>query len=332
MARSGSGARRPIEERRFHAWLARAFARPEVGRLPLGDDTAAIDLGNGRVALLTTDALTLGTHFTERSAPRDIGAAVAAVSLSDLAAKGGRPRAFLLDLLVPPGTQESWCREVLLGAEAMLAQYGAHLVGGDTKPARTPAVVGTLFGLGRADRLAPRSGARAGDLVVVTGAVGRGGYAAMAIRRGRRPTRRELHLLLQVRPRVREGAALARFAHAMMDTSDGLAESSRLLAAASGTRVVLEEDRLPLYPPLAARRLARAPRLAAAFYGGDYELLATISPRDLRRARTALGAAPLSVVGRVERGRGAWLASEGRVVPMPRAGWRPFGPPDRRAT
>ncbi|MCI4328527.1 MAG: AIR synthase related protein, partial [Thermoplasmata archaeon] len=69
--------------------------------LPLGDDAAAVRLRPGRVALLTTDALVEGTHFLAASPPRDVGSAAAAVSLSDVAAKGGRPVALLLDLLLP---------------------------------------------------------------------------------------------------------------------------------------------------------------------------------------------------------------------------------------
>ncbi len=320
-----------LEERAFQRWVAARFAHIPVGRLPLGDDTAAIPLGGRRVALLTTDALTLGTHFLDRSPPKGIGAAAAAASLSDVAAKGGRPVAFLLDLLLPPGTPARWARSVLEGAEGMLARFGAHVVGGDTKPARTRAVVGSLLGVGRADRLAPRHAARPGDLLVTTGAVGKGGFAARALRPGHVPSTRELASLLDVRPRVLEGPRLAPHVHAMADTSDGLAEAAHLVAQAARCRLVLEADRLPLYPPLARLGGSLEAKLATGFFGGDYELFAALAPERLRRARDALApvGCPLTVVGHVERGRGAWLTTSRGVRPLPHSGWAPFGPPSR---
>ncbi len=314
-----------ISEERFHRWARRALAAGRTGLLPLGDDTAALALPGDGVALLTTDALTEGTHFLDRSPPRAIGRATAAVSLSDLAAKGGRPVALLVAVLLPPGTPERWAREVLTGAEAEMARFGAHVVGGDTKPARTRAVVGTALGISRRGRLSPRTAARAGDLLVVTGAVGRGGLAALGL--GRSPSPAALRALLDVRPRVREGPVLAEFADATLDTSDGLAQAARLLAEASRVRLEIRTEDIPIHPALVRRRSTAAARLASAFYGGDYELLAAIPPGRLARARAALSVlgCPLTPIGEVRRGSGAWLSdATGRFRPMPPPGWRPF--------
>jgi thiamine-monophosphate kinase len=214
---------------------------------------------------------------------------------------------------------------VVLGAERLGARYGAHVVGGDTKPGPVRAVASMVLGFGPARSLAPRTGARPGDILGTTGEVGRGGLAARRLRRG--ADRKTLAALLEVRPRVREGRALGPIARAMLDTSDGLAESARLMARASRVRVVIEEERLPLARGL--RRVARSPseRRALAFYGGDYELLAAIPQQRWDRARRAVvrvGGA-LTRVGRVEAGHGAWLEREGRSHPMPAPGWRPFG-------
>ncbi len=318
-------ARPSISERRFHGWLARSFGVSPRSVLPLGDDTSATPLGGGRVALLTTDALSEGTHFLRASPPDAIGRATAAASLSDIAAKGGRPIALLLDLLLPPGTPEGWARAVVRGAAGEAEAHGAALVGGDTKPSAHRAVVGTILGIGRADRLSPRSGARPGDLLVVTGEVGRGGWAARRVRAGARPSAGDLRAMLEITPRSSEGPRLARWAHAMLDSSDGLAESARLLAAASHVEVTVDVARLPL--PLSVRRItSETERLAAALYGGDYELVAALPRTRLAPARRSLRSlgCPLTVVGQVGRGHGAWLRTEGRRVPMPPGGWQPF--------
>jgi thiamine-monophosphate kinase len=318
-------ARPPFSERAFHAWLARALPPTPLSVLRLGDDTSATPLGGRRVALLTTDAFSEGTHFLSESPPHALGRAVAGASLSDIAAKGGRPLALLLDLLLPPSTPQRWARAVVRGAAAAARSHGAALVGGDTKPAARRAVVGTVLGIGRSDRLAPRTGARPGDLLVVTGVVGRGGSAAATIRAGAPPSLSDLRRILEIRPRCREGPVLARWAHAMLDTSDGLAESARLVAEASRVEVSVDASRLPL--PLELRRIvSEDARLDAAFYGGDYELLASIPPErwtTLQRSLARIGC-PLTVVGAVRRGRGAWLREGSRRRRMPAGGWRPF--------
>src|SRR5579871_641963 len=282
-------ARPTFSERRFHAWLAGRFGRRSGSVLPLGDDTSATPLGGGRVALLTTDALSEGTHFLPASPP------------------------------------ERWARAVAGGAARAAEAHGAALVGGDTKPAARRAVVGTILGIGRADRLAPRAGARPGDLLVVTGTVGRGGWAARRVLAGRPPGPADLRRMLDVRPRCREGPELVRWAHAMLDTSDGLGDSARLLAEASHVAVTVEMARLPLFAGLRGVRSPEA-RREMALYGGDYELLATLRRSDLPRAQASLRrlGCPLTVVGEVRRGRGAWFVEDGRRRPMPPGGWQPF--------
>ncbi len=320
-----------IDERDFHAWLGRQLTGPARGLLALGDDAAALRVPRGRVAVVSTDSLVEGTHFLSDSPPGRIGAAAANVSLSDVAAKGARPAALLLALIVPPGTPRRWAEDLVRGADRAGAAGGAPLVGGDTKPGPVRTVVSTVLGWGRADRLSPRSGARPGDILVTTGTVGRGGLAARRLSRSSKDTtsrRKALVDLLAIHPRVREGQELAKYAHALLDTSDGLADSSGLLAKASGCRVTVVEARLPLAPGLRAVARTPADRRALAFYGGDYELLGAVPAADAARARAAVGrvGGRLSDIGRIEPGEGAWLEVDGRSRPMPAGGWRPFRP------
>ncbi|HZY70918.1 MAG TPA: thiamine-phosphate kinase [Thermoplasmata archaeon] len=312
-----------IDERSFHRWLAANLWAGRHGILPLGDDAAALRLPPGALLLGTSDVLVEGVHFLPGTEPEAVGAAAASVNLSDIAAKGGRPIALLLDLLLPPGTPPGWPRAVARGAEATVARFGAHVVGGDTKPAPVPVVAATALGWVPTDALVRRSGARPGDLLVVTGTVGRGGaaYRELAKRGTTRSVRRRL---VDVVPRVREGPALAPYADAMMDTSDGVADATHLMAEASGVRIIVAAERLPVTPRLGRPRTARD--LDVAFFGGDYELLAAVPPGRLDPARRALlrFGCPLTVIGSIERGRGAQLERGGRREPLPRALWQPF--------
>jgi thiamine-monophosphate kinase len=322
------GRARALDERAFHRWLARTLPAGASGALPLGDDAAAVALPRGTVPVVTTDALVEGTHFLPRSPPGRIGSAASAVSLSDVAAKGASPLAVFLAVIVPRGTDRRWAEALVRGAERTAARFGAHLLGGDTKPGPVRTVVSTVVGAAPADRLVGRTGARAGDVLGTTGVVGRGGLAARQLARHRSGP--ALAAMLRLEPRVREGVALAPYARAMLDTSDGLAESSRLLAEASRVRLVLDERRLPLAPGLA--RLPTRARRAAAFYGGDYELLAAIPPeRWIAAARAVRGVGGrLSAIGRVEAGTGAFLNERLKTVPLPPAGWQPFAVPAGR--
>ena len=321
-----------IDERRFHDWLASELPAGREGLLPLGDDAAAIRPPPGKVAVLSIDSLVEGTHFRPGAPPRRVGAAAAAVSLSDLAAKGAEPAALLLAMIVPVGTSQGWAEDVIRGAARTAERFGMHLVGGDTKPGPVRTVVSSVVGWAREGSLAPRSGARPGDLVATTGSVGRGGVAAARLSMAKRPDPRTLSGMLDVRPRVAEGAALVRWAHAMLDTSDGLAEASRLLADASHVRVEVDEDRLPLTPALRDPNLSAAERRRRTLYGGDYELLLTLPAQGLPAAQRAVRrvGGRLTAIGHVVRGRGAWLGSGGRMRPMPPAGWRPFARQTRR--
>jgi len=321
-----------MDERRFHRWLARTLPAGASGLLPIGDDAAALRPPRGMAAVVSIDSLVEGFHFLPGSPPERVGAAAAGVSLSDLAAKGATPAALLLAVVVPPGSAEAWAERVCRGAERLGERFGMPLVGGDTKPGAVRAVVSSVVGWARAGSLAPRSGARPGDLLATTGSVGRGGAVAARLGPGRRPDPAALSAMLEVHPRVAEGRRLARWAHAMLDTSDGIAEASRLLAEQSRVRVELDEGRLPLVPALRAPGLGTPERRRRAFYGGDYELLAAVPPRAFPAARRAVRevGGRLTEVGRVVRGEGAWLLQGGRSRPMPSAGWRPFSVRARR--
>ncbi len=319
---------RPIREAAFHAWLGSTLGgRPEGAPLPFGDDVAAFGRGRSRL-LATTDGFSEGTHFTAESPPRAIGRALVAANLSDLASKGGTPIGFLLALLLPPATEARWAREVVRGVRSALAPHGIELSGGDTKPAGTRSLLGVALGTAGPGPLPGRHRARPGDLLAVTGTVGRGGLAAwrLAHRPGSRPAR--LRALLDLRARVAEGRLLAPRVHAMVDSSDGLFASARLLAAASRVAVRLREEAIPIDPGLLAAVPDPADRLRVAAYGGDYELVAALPPREERAARAALAriGSPFTVVGRVTAGRGAWIEGRGRPRRLPPAGWDPFRP------
>jgi thiamine-monophosphate kinase len=235
--------------------------------------------------VVTQDALVEGVHFRfDLLSWADLGFRAAAVNISDLAASGAEPVALVVTLAVPGETRI----EDVVALYAGIAEAGVPVRGGDTT--RADAVMLSVTALGRSERVPGRAGARPGDLVVVTGPLGRAGAA---FRSGRLP-----------RPPVRvdEGQRLARVATAMLDVSDGLGVDAAHIARRSGCRVAIELDRVPL---------ADGATIDDLGFGEDYELLAATPD--------ALG---FTVVGRCEKGEGVLVTLRGEPYALP--GWEHF--------
>jgi thiamine-monophosphate kinase len=226
----------------------------------VGDDCAVLR-GEGAFLLFKTDAVVEGVHFSLHERPELIGRKALARALSDLAAMGGSPLAAVVTLGVPKDASVRRLRAIYRGIERVAKKYRVNLVGGETTRARALFLNVALLGECRGYRPVLRSGARAGDLIFVTGRLG--------------ATRARRHLVFE--PRLAEGQWLARhkLASSLMDLSDGLGADLPRLARASGVHFQLDHAAIPR---------ARGATLPAAFNDGeDYELLFTATPS---RAKT----------------------------------------------
>lgn len=283
----------------------RAIATHPAAR-GLADDAAVLgDL------VFTHDMIVEGVHFLPDDPPADIAWKLAAVNLSDLAAKGAVPVGCLFGAGLT--RDEVWNTAFVAGLEAVFAQYAMPLLGGDTvaMPVNAPRTLG-LTAIGRATIAPPRSGARAGDALWVTGTIGDAGLG-LRILSGILPQPEGGGIAAYRRPMplLAEGRALAPLVSAMMDVSDGLLIDAQRMAAASGLAIAIDLDAIPLSPAVRAAMTV----LEAATAGDDYQLLFACAP-DLPPPVAA------TRIGRFTAGAGVSLASAGRPVALPeRLGW-----------
>jgi thiamine-monophosphate kinase len=305
-------------------------------RLGIGDD-AAILAPTGRTEwILSCDAFLEGVHFLAKVHPPDsVGYKALVRAASDLVAMGATPRLFLLTLAVPSRLTGAWLDSFLRGMARGARMLGMRLAGGDTTRSRSVFINITVLGEIARGRAVKREGARPGDIIYVSGKPGRAqlGLELILNRLGGGPRARRLlqpHLYPKIRMELGKWLATHRIASAMMDISDGLSTDLARLCRASDTGARLWEDLIPrvVIPAFISRRVRRLnlnPLKMALDGGEDYELLFTVSPRNVKRLRRAPGFRELTPIGEITRSRRILLLREdGGFRPIQPGGWDSF--------
>lgn len=300
--------------------IGRYFARPtRRAVLGIGDDCALLALGAGMQLATSSDMLVEGRHFLSTVAPARLGHKALAVNLSDLAACGARPLGYTLALAMPQA-EETFLEGFSQGLHALADAHGCELVGGDTTRGPLNICI-TAFGEVPAGQALLRSGARVGDTVWVSGALG-DARLALEVFRGTLglpgdafdAVRRAMEL---PQPRVALGTALRGVAHSAIDVSDGFLGDLAHILARSGVGARIEADALPRSAVLADQPLAWQ-RVCTLAGGDDYELVFTAAadaePEVLAAGRAA-GVA-VTAVGRIEAAPGLRLVdAAGAALP-----------------
>ena len=320
------------------ALIARYFA-PLAKGAPLAfgltDDAAMLKPRKGFAQVLTADAIVEGVHYLPDDPPQTIARKLLRVNLSDLAAKGAVPRAYLMTAAFPRGVEEAWIAAFARGLKQDQAHFGIQLLGGDTVGTSGPATFSlTAIGEVPATGMLRRSGARPGDLVCVSGTIGDGGFGLAELRHPHAdlPAAQRRFLIARYRipqPRTRLGPLLRGIASAALDVSDGLIQDLGHIARQSGVAISLEAAAVPLSP--AGLGIARADPDAhrrALCAGDDYEIAFTVPKGRLKALEAAAAKARIrvSVIGRVEKGRGvAVLGPDGAPLEIGPGGFDHFG-------
>jgi thiamine-monophosphate kinase len=312
--------------------VLRPLTRGAREALQLEDDVAVISESE-RDLVITADAMVEGVHFLASDPPDLVARKLLRVNLSDLAAKGAEPYAYLLVAAWPYDYPTDARRLFAQGLEADQARYGLRLFGGDTVSTPGPLTLSvTMMGLAPRGLAVLRTGAVDGDRLLVSGTIG-DGFLGLKALTGELDGMPPEHLddladrYRLPRPRLELVTALRMNAKAAADVSDGLVADAGHIARASGQGVRIDLERLPLSPAAREwvdREPCRDDALVALATGGDdYEIVCAASPpsaKILIAVAEQLGVR-LTDVGEFMREPGVRVTSRGAAVAIGQAGW-----------
>jgi len=300
--------------------------------LGMGDDAALFRPKPGHEIILTCDWFLEGTHFLREKHPPDaVGWKCLARAVSDVAAMGGAPRCFLLSLALPETHTGRWLDLFLRGLRRASRKFQCPLAGGDTTRRNEILVNVTVVGEVRVGSAVLRSGARADDILYVSGRLGGAELGLWIIRQSegaasKKNTLTRKHLYPE--PRLALGQWLVKkgLATAMMDLSDGLSSDLSRLCAASAVGARVEKVKIPqVQTPDLTLKHGRDPLQFALHGGDDYELVFTVPPRKAKLLPRSFRGVGLTAIGRITRVRKLLvLEAEGHAKPLRPRGWDPF--------
>jgi thiamine-monophosphate kinase len=295
----------------------------------IGDDCAAIDLGK-EYLLVTTDLMYQQTHIPAQMTPFQMGWFLVAINLSDIAAKGGSPLGLVLSFGLPKETSEKFLCELASGADSCAVQFGTTIVGGDTKETGEVTLCGTAFGLVKKEEFMSRNGACPGDVVAVTGTLGKAGAGYYALKR-HNPDKKLTSALLQPVPKLKEGRVLAsqQVVTSAMDLSDGLSASLYQLQELNNVGFEIKKSTIPLATELfelLEKNHRIDPYSIALHFGGDYELLVTIPEDGFEKTQKQLRKQgyELTAIGSVTRKKDIVLVDAGEKKVLENKGYEHF--------
>ncbi len=283
------------------------------GAFGLTDDAAIIQPRAGYDLVVTTDTLIAGVHFLTDDDPGAIAKKLLRVNLSDLAAMGARPIAYTLSIALPSNVEDAWLEAFAAGLAGDQAEFAVALIGGDSVAISGPVAL-TLTAVGDVvrGRALRRSGAKVGDIVLVSGTVGDAAAGLAVAKDGaaglsEQDRRYLLRRYTMPEPRLALGRKLCGIAHAVIDISDGLVADLGHIADCAAVAIEIEAAKIPLSPAVRLAMDGDIISMDGVLGGGDdYELAVTV-PETARNVMSVFErslALPLTEIGRVHDGAG----------------------------
>jgi thiamine-monophosphate kinase len=300
--------------------------------VPFGDDVSTIRLENSKLAVLKTDMLVSKTDIPPQMSYWQAARKAVIMNISDLAAKGVKPKGILVSLGIPRNLAKKDIEQIGKGLNAGAREYDTYVLGGDTNETGDLIISVAVFGLAENGEFILRSGARQGDIVATTELFGlaSSGLKMLTEKLTAPPRIRKklLDAVLMPKARLREGLALLKTgaATASIDSSDGLAWSLHEISCASNVGLIIDN------PPIAPEtyefaKLHNLDPLELSFYGGEeYELVVTINPKYWKKAKKAIAEQEGSLVkiGKVRGEKEIFLKKRDKMIRIEARGYEHF--------
>lgn len=297
----------------------------------LADDAAIIDVPDGYDLVISSDTLNGGTHFLKKEDPANIAHKVLRVNLSDMAAMGAKPYCYQLNLAFSHMPDEKWVKGFTTALHADNAEFDVFCSGGDTTVAEGPLLVSlTVTGLVPKGKAVKRSTAKVGDLVVLTGPVGRAAVGVKILLDTLQidapgPFVEACHKPV---PRTNISEEIAQYARAAVDVSDGLIADLSHVCSTSGVGAQLNLAQIPFTAETAALVDAGIVNYETLLTGGDdYEIAMAVPPENIEAFTKAAAqkGVELSVIGTFAEGEGVEvLNASDEPMEFKRGGWTHF--------
>ncbi|MEM5871385.1 MAG: thiamine-phosphate kinase [Candidatus Aenigmatarchaeota archaeon] len=281
----------------------------------IGDDTAVIKIGN-KIILATTDTLVEDDHFKiEWFSPYQIGKKAMEINVSDIAAMGGIPKYALISLCLKKDSEVEFVDELYKGIYDVAKKYRFSIIGGNMTHGRQ--IVIDVAMLGETKKPILRSGAKIGDVICVTGDLGKSKAGLELFRKYGEEAKKckEVKPYLEPKARLDESKIISKFANSMIDVSDGLASEVRHICELSRVGAVIFANKIPIATSTKkiADLLGMNP-LDFALYGGeDFELVFTVSEKKLKILERYLN--NFSIIGKIlPKKYGIFLVNNGKRI------------------
>ena len=297
----------------------------EPGSLSLSDDAAFLTPKAGYDLVITKDAMVEGIHFFVNDPPPAIARRLMRSNLSDLAAKGAVPRAYLLAIMLRDDIDSDWVASFTATLQQEQDLFGITLIGGDTVIGGKQLML-SLTAIGETDKMLFRKGAKADDLLCVSGTIGDAAFYYSLRQEGYSDaiTASFAAKFYDFKPRLALGQMIGKFdIRAAADISDGLVADLDHICRASGVGADLYACDLPLSPAVSAILMREPQRLALILTGGDdYELVFAAPPNCDLIALQKITATPITIIGKFTKQTGIIVKDKyDQRISLTKTGW-----------
>lgn len=291
------------------------------------EDVEIFRLGKN-FGVIKTDTLVQSTDVPPQMSPEQIARKSMVSALSDFASKGVKPKHGIISVSLPRNYSRKNMRRLASGFRQASKQFGVKILGGDTNEAKEIVISVMLFGV--AKKIAPRSGAKSGDVIITTGKFGKTG-AGLGILlhkdRSHGKFRKDvIDSVLLPKPQLKFGILSSKYLNSSMDSSDGLSTTLAEMSDASKKKFIInaipKQDGLDEFA-----KQNRRNALDLVFNSGEeYEIVATTAPKNIPRLEKIAKKCKCDLIqiGYVQGGKGAFMQSSKKLAPVKNNGWRHF--------